>query len=71
MSETKIDMELEALHTQDKTKGERYYARKFKSSYIKVRKAAVLVRNQRKEIGSQAALAKFRAFLISVVEEME
>jgi hypothetical protein len=73
MEETKIDIDdlLIDVVNKDSTKGELYYARKFKSCYEVVRKSLVIIKKSRKEIGNKVAVLKTKQILEKALKSLE
>lgn len=67
-----IDEKLEQLHEEDTTKGERYFARKFKSIYERGRKGLVIIKKARNDtINSKEAVEKAQELLERLLTDLE
>lgn len=70
-SEEELLQRLEGVNNEDSTKGEYYYARKFKSCYQTVRKSLVEIAKARKHIGNERAVELSIDTLQKALDELE
>ena len=70
MSEIELDMQLQEIGKQDKTKGQNYYSRQFRSVYHTVRKSLVVLNKSRKNVGNEKAVEKTREMLEAALDSL-
>lgn len=70
LSESQVLNELENITQEDSTKGERHFARQFKSVYEIVRKSLVAIRKGRSTMGSERAVELTREVLEKALENL-
>jgi hypothetical protein len=70
-SEEELLQRLEGVNKEDSTKGQYYYARKFKSCYQTVRRSLVEIAKARKHIGSERAVELTIIALQKALDDLE
>ena len=66
-----VEEQLILVDSEDTTKGERYYANKFKSVYQRVRKSLVILNKNRKELTNETVVEKTKEILTKALESLD